>query len=265
MASTSSILEAINNVTLEDEEDDGLAFQGGIGEDQTEGQGDYVAELGLVGRFLSEGVIDFPSMPQTMAALWRLGKGVYIKEVDVNLYVFQFYHEIDINRVIEGSPWSFNRKFLVFARMKEGDIPRAISLNSMDLWVQIHDLHAGFMTENVVREVGNYIGNFVESCPSNFTGVWREYLRVRVTIDLTKPLKRRMKIRKTGNDWFWIIFKYENVPTFCFICGMLGHADKFCGRLFEVPENEITRPFGSWMRAPFRKPTKMIGAKWINR
>lgn len=59
----------------------------------------------------------------------------------------------------------------------------------------------------------------MESCPSNFT-VWREYLRVRVTIDLEKPLKRRMKVKKSGNEWFWIVFKYENVPTFCFICGL---------------------------------------------
>lgn len=194
MALTSSILEVMNNVTLEDEEDEGLAFQGDTGIEQGEGQGDFIAELCLVGRFLSEGVVDFPSMQQTRAALWRPGKGVYIKEVDVNLYVFQFYHEIDIKRVIEGSPWSFNRKALIFARMKEGDIPRAISLNTIDLWVQIHDLRAGFMTENVLREVGNYIGKFVESCPNNFTGVWREYLRVRVTIDLAKSLKRRMKI-----------------------------------------------------------------------
>lgn len=114
-----------------------------------------------------------------------------------------------------------------------------------------------------MREVGNYIGKFVESCSSNFTGVWREYLKVRVTMDLSKPLKRRMKIRKSGNDWFWIIFKYENIPTFCFICGMLGHDDKYCSRLFDTPENEITRPFGTWMRALLRKPAKLIGAKWI--
>lgn len=100
--------------------------------------------------------------------------GVYIREIDVNLYLFQFSHELDIKRVIEGSPWSFNMKVLIIARMKEGDIPRGISLNSLDLWVQIPDLRAGFMTEKVVKEVGNYVGIFVESCPRNFSGVWKE-------------------------------------------------------------------------------------------
>lgn len=263
MASTSNIIEAMNNVTIEDEEDEGLAFEVEAGEQYLDASQEINAELCLVGRFLVDGVIDFPSMKQTLAALWRPGKGVFIKEVDINLYLFQFYHMVDMKRVIEGSPWSFNRKALVIARMKEGDIPRAVRLNSMDLWVQIHDLRTGFMTEKVVKEVGNYIGNFVMSCPSNFTGVWRDYLRVRVAIDLAKPLKRRMKIRRAGNDWFWIVFKYENVPTFCFICGLLGHSDKFCSHLFEAGEGEIVRPYGPWMRAPLRRQQKLIGAKWL--
>lgn len=119
------------------------------------------------------------------------------------------------------------------------------------------------MTQKIVKDVGNYIGCFVESCPRNFKEGWKEYLRVRVTIDLSKPLKRRMKIRKAEDGWEWITFKYENVPTFCFICGMLGHSEKFCSVLFEKPENEIVKPYGVWMRAPLRRQTKLIGAKWL--
>lgn len=88
-------------------------------------------------------------------------------------------------------------------------------------------------------------------------------MRVRVTMDINKPLKRRMKLRKSGNEWIWVTFKYENVPTFCFICGLMGHADKFCSRIFDTPESELTRPYGAWMRAPFRRQMKMIGSKWL--
>lgn len=50
--------------------------------------------------------------------------------------------------------WSFNRKVLIIARMKEGDIPWGVCLNTMDLWVQIHDLRVGFMSERIVS--GNW-------------------------------------------------------------------------------------------------------------
>lgn len=202
-------------------------------------------------------------MQQTLTSIWRPEKGVYIMEIDTNLYMFQFYHELDIKRVLEGSPWSFNRKALIITRMKVGDILRVVDLNTLDLWVQVHDLRSGFMTEKVLKEVGNYIGAYMDSCSNNFVGVWREYLRVRVKIDLTKPLKRRMKMRRTGDEWFWIIFKYENVPTFCFICGLMGHSDKFYSKFFDTPESEIVRPYGSWMRASVKRHIKPIGAKWL--
>lgn len=119
------------------------------------------------------------------------------------------------------------------------------------------------MSEKIIKEIGNYIGVFVESCASNFMGVWREYMRVRVSIDLSKPLKRRMKIRKMGEECSWINFKYENVPTFCFICGFLGHSEKFCSKLFDTPEQDIIKPYGAWLRAPFKRQVKPIGAKWL--
>lgn len=69
-------------------------------------------------------------------------------------------------------------------------------------------------------------------------------MRIRVTIDLSKPLKRMMKVKKSGSVWVWITFKYENVPTFCFICGLLGHSEKFCNKLFDTPEEDIVKPYG---------------------
>lgn len=74
-------------------------------------------------------------------------------------------------------------------RLEEGQNPCCMELNSIDLWVQVHDLKVGFMSETVLTVVGNYVGGYVHSCPSNFTGVWREYMRIRVTVNLNKPLK----------------------------------------------------------------------------
>lgn len=119
------------------------------------------------------------------------------------------------------------------------------------------------MSARILKEMGNYVGEYIEPCSRNFTGVWREYMRVRVVIDLSKPLKRRMKVRKTGGEWIWINFKYENVPTFCFICGLIGHSEKFCNSLFDKPEDEIVKPYGSWMRAPLCRQTNLVCSRWL--
>lgn len=50
-----------------------------------------------------------------------------------------------------------------------------------------------------------------------------------------------MKIKKAADDWYWISFKYEDVTLFCFICGVMGHSEKFCGRLFDTSEDDIVK------------------------
>lgn len=75
----------------------------------------------LVGRFLTDYPIDFRVMQHKMASLWKPGRGVYVKELKHNIFIFQFYHEVDIKRVIDDSPWTFGRLQLVFERLKPGD------------------------------------------------------------------------------------------------------------------------------------------------
>lgn len=76
----------MNNVTLDEEEEGGLALDVTKGDENHETLHGVDAKLCLMGRFITEGVVDFPSMKQTLAALWRPGRGVHIRKIDVNLY-----------------------------------------------------------------------------------------------------------------------------------------------------------------------------------
>lgn len=80
--------------------------------------------------------------------------------------------------------------------------PRSITLNTLDIWVQVHDLQIGYMNSTVLRVIGDQLGKFVETYPQNLMGTWRDYMRVRVTLDLAFPLKRRLKIRKKKDEFF---------------------------------------------------------------
>lgn len=77
-----------------------------------------------------------------------------MKEVEPNRYIFQFYHEVDIKRVIDGSPWTFGRFQLLFERIKAGYNPRILVINKLELWVQLHGMDLGFMSQRVVKDVG---------------------------------------------------------------------------------------------------------------
>lgn len=250
--------EAFANIRLEEEEHGGLCY-----ENAEEDLSEIDTRWCLVGRFLTEAHIDFQAMQHKMASLWRPGRGLYVKQVEANKFIFQFYHEMDIRRVMEGSPWTFGRFHLVMERLKVGDNPRGVEINNIDLWVQLHGMSSGFMSQRVATDIGNYIGTYIEGDPNNFVGVWRDYLRIRVRLSLNIPIKRRMKLRKSENEWCWANFQYESIPTFCFICGMIGHGERFCDKAFDTPIENIEKPYGPWLRAEARRRTHTMGARWL--
>lgn len=232
-----------------------------IGEDDV-GQSKEV--FVLIGRFLTDRNINFSAMQNVLASLWRPREGVEIRDIGGQRYSFVFYHKLDLQKVVEGGPWTFEQSTLVYRPLKTGEEPQSLQLNTMDIWVQIYDLPHGMVTEKVLQSIGNYIGEFNKTDPNNVTGGWKMYLRIRVTMDVRKPLKRRMKIKREGGDWGWINFKYERLATFCFVCGLLGHSDRECGVVYANPDKVIDRAYGTWLRAPLRNARNQnIGARWL--
>lgn len=72
-----------------------------------------------------------------------------------------------------------------------------------------------------------------------------------------------MQLSKRGVDWFWADFKYERFPTFCYLCGVIGHTDRFCSKLYDLPP--ISRDkymYGPWLRAQFKKPFQS-DSRWL--
>ncbi|MBA0777426.1 hypothetical protein Gotri_005446, partial [Gossypium trilobum] len=61
-----------------------------------------VYEYSLVGCFLTASVVLFPAMRNTMANLWHPLGGVQISYLGERRYLFKFFHEMDIKRVLPG-------------------------------------------------------------------------------------------------------------------------------------------------------------------
>lgn len=53
------------------------------------------------------------------------------------------------------------------------------------------------------------------------------FLRARVEIDVVEPLPRKLKVQ-VGNGSFWVKFRCERLPIFCYRCGMLDHTELYC-------------------------------------
>lgn len=252
----SSLEELYANLAIEDEEEVGVV----IGVEEIQKKKDTFV---LVGRFMTDKNINFQAMRNLLASIWRPKEGMEVHDIGGYRFSFIFYHIMDLRKVIEGGPWSFEQNMLVYKQVQESEDPSIVQLNEIDVWVQVHDIPNGFISENILKSVGNFVGKYVKSDPANVEGTWKAYVRIRVTLDIQKPLKRRMKIKREGGTWSWINFKYERMGNFCFVCGIIGHTERECSIVYENPDKEIERAYGVWLRAQNRSTKFEVGARWL--
>lgn len=72
----------------------------------------------LVGLFLTSIVVHFQVMHSTLANVWHPIGGVSISDLENDRFLFIFYFEVDVDRVIWNGSWNFNSHLLVLHRLK---------------------------------------------------------------------------------------------------------------------------------------------------
>jgi hypothetical protein len=73
-------------------------------------------------------------------------------------------------------------------------------------------------------------------------------MRLKVRINVTNPLQQHWKVRANEGNYVKISFKYEKLGIFCYLCGLLGHTDKNCPKLFDLEHDDGTREWGENLR-----------------
>ncbi|CAH9071794.1 unnamed protein product [Cuscuta epithymum] len=251
----------VNMLSIAEEENRGLV----LAADPIENMGGINEgfNLAVVARVVSDKPVRAVSFCQSMAMVWRPVRGVSIDEIEDSKFLLQFYHEGDLNRVVDEGPWSFEQNLVVIKRLGRTDKPLEVALDHADFWVQVHDLPLSYMTARAARGIANSIGSFVQLDESSPGGKKRLFMRISVTLNVTMALTQRLQVRQEGNNWTWANFWYERLPNFCFLCGILGHADRFCP---SNPHSGIgigEKPYGPWLRADMRRGGVHPGNRWL--
>ena len=84
------------------------------------------------------------------------------------------------------------------------------------------------MSEKIGRDIGNSIGNFMAADSKSWSSNQGKFMRICVNIPLDRPLRRCGVVASPEGEKFQVYFRYERLPVFCFLCGVMGHDDRHC-------------------------------------
>lgn len=85
-----------------------------------------------------------------------------------------------------------------------------------------------------------------------------EFLRARISMDISKPLPRCSKLWSEGKQLGLVGIKYERLPNFRYWCGRVTHGERDCevwlcgkGKLHREDQH-----YGEWLRADPTRPSR---------
>ncbi|XP_057446031.1 uncharacterized protein LOC130738135 [Lotus japonicus] len=214
--------------------------------DVAEALGDYVNCL--VGRFLTDKPIHRGSLQSALGNIWCNPRGFRVEEINSKVFLFHLDEEKDAKRILQGSPWVFRNSWLLIQPWNRHVEPVDMAFNSVAIWVQLWGLPLHCRTLKMGTKVGSVIGEVLDvdlfELPDK-----RVIVKVLVEMNVMKPLLSGINGGSHKDGVFWIDFKYEKLPQFCFICGRIGHGDQFCPLNNDgEPHDLVQRKYGPRLR-----------------
>ncbi|MBA0809054.1 hypothetical protein Gohar_024738 [Gossypium harknessii] len=113
--------------------------------------------------------------------------------------------------------------FAMLPYVKDQDTD-AYAFNLTPFWLRIFNIPLEYMDKQVATDVGKAIEEVVAIDWRDRDGGWTEYIRLKVMIDVSKPLRRVVHLVSSDGAEIVCAIKYERLPTFCYICGLISHS-----------------------------------------
>ncbi|PPS01723.1 hypothetical protein GOBAR_AA18948 [Gossypium barbadense] len=166
-------------------------------------------------------------------SIWNTKRKFEIQMVGQNLFQISFEDEDDLEMIMEGRPWLFRKQLIIFDRLKEATKRRNIKLVFSQFWLKIGPCPSECEKKDLMHAIGSTFGGVMRSEIKN------DICRLKVQLDVQKPLWRGIFITTGNQKKVWLPFKYVNLLNFCFGCGCMGYAMKDCTAISNLGEEKL--------------------------
>ncbi len=196
---------------------------------------------------------------------WKTSHPIQVSKIDENIFLFSFGHEVDRQLAFNQRPWTIKGAHLVLKPCAPELSCHELDFTKSTFWVQIHGLPMLWKTKDNIDKIGQKIGYVLDiDLISEPFIQWRKFVRVRVELDTTKPLKKGLFLPRPELHDVCIGLKYEKLPNLCYKCGIIGHYEKDCSidKALIANQHGVNFPaFGGWIRPENDKKPHNIYSK----
>lgn len=203
--------------------------------------------MSILGKILAEKPISTQILHSTLFGIWCKPQGFQLNEIEGKLIQIKMDKEEDIQRILKGSLWIIrNCWFVLHGWNRTLDIT-TLDFTHVPLWIQFWGLPLHCKSTIIGKEMGNQLGTVLDAGLYEFPEN-AKVVKVKILFNLNHPIRAGMYIGSDDDGVKWVDFRYENLPMFCFGCGLVGHNQEKC-RNPPIKFEGGTNPRGAWLRS----------------
>ena len=182
--------------------------------------------LPLVGKVISQKIQNNQSVNAALSKSWFFAIPFAI--LGPNLFLFKFSKQEHVSR-IPNNVWNVNGYLLSIQVWSLSATLGDLSLSTVPFWIQIHGLSLQNLTIKNAIAIGKGLGSLIMVEDNSGVEVtFRSYMRILVSIDVSKPLNLGFNLSREDSSSSWVSLKYERLDIFCTDCGLIGHFQVAC-------------------------------------
>ena len=95
--------------------------------------------------------------------MWHTRKGFEVRDLGIHRVFFELSNPSDVDRVLKGEPWSFDKYLVALKRVLKHKDMRSLVFDKTSFWVQIHNLPIESFFMAVAKDIASIVGMVDES------------------------------------------------------------------------------------------------------
>lgn len=103
------------------------------------GQGEPLV-FKLAALFFTKPVVNAEAMARTFKPLWKPIGEFKIRDISGNILLLEFDDVLDLERVLEFEPWSYDKSLAVFQRAVDAKSAPFLDFATATFWVKLHNI-----------------------------------------------------------------------------------------------------------------------------
>ncbi|PON32377.1 hypothetical protein PanWU01x14_361880 [Parasponia andersonii] len=152
-------------------------------------EGKEKLDLCLVGKVFGNKIVNLEGPNDVAERVWRTSRRIKVEAMGIsNIFMFHFGCKDDRQRVLFGGPWNFNNQIISLLKPTGIGMISAMDFSEVLFWIKFLNVPIICRSDLCAMLWGEMVGPMEEVESEG------PVLRARVSIDITKPLCRGLKI-----------------------------------------------------------------------